>query len=60
MKSNREREKKRTVRGEITAFLSLVFVLLVSFILALTDVYKRQGVEYRKYERTGRNIGIGL
>lgn len=37
MKSNREREKKRTVRGEITAFLSLVFVLLVSFILALTE-----------------------
>lgn len=28
---------KRTKKGEITVFLSLIFVLLVSFILALTE-----------------------
>ena len=28
---------KRTKQGEITVFLSLIFVLLVSFILALTE-----------------------
>ena len=28
---------KRTKKGEITAFLSLIFVLLVSFILAMLE-----------------------
>lgn len=37
MKRNQKKERNRTVRGEITAFLSLIFVLLVSFILALVE-----------------------
>ena len=32
-----EFKMKRTQKGEITAFLSLIFVLLVSFILAMLE-----------------------
>ena len=35
-------------RGEITAFLSLIFVLLVSFILAMTESASKQTMKNRK------------
>ena len=39
---------KRTKKGEITALLSLIFVLLVSFILAMTESALIQTVENQK------------
>lgn len=37
MKRNQDRRKSKIMQGEVTAFLSLIFVLLVSFILAMLE-----------------------
>ncbi len=47
---------RRTVSGEITAFLSLIFVLLISFIFALLESASIQTTKNQKRLDVDRSV----